>query len=87
MTEHDVEEMSAVTGSQHMDRLGGGSVASLNDPKRPNSIMSIPSKDSKAENLNDILALCEELKFLIKEGEWNNIPAPVRATCEGIIDF
>ena len=49
--------------------------------------MSIPSQNSKAENLNDILVLCEELKSLIIGEEWHNIPAPVRATCEGIIDF
>ena len=69
-------------GGSEMDSPGG-------DKKdaRANSIMSIPSRDSGAENLQDILALCEELNFVIKDGEWHNIPAPVRRTCEVIIDF
>lgn len=33
------------------------------------------------------MALMEEVRMLIKEEDWHNIPAPIRTTCEGIINF
>ena len=34
-----------------------------------------------------MMNLIEEMKALIKDEQWHNIPIPVRVTCEGIMAF
>ena len=37
--------------------------------------------------MNEMMCLLDDVKLLIKDGDWHNIPAPIRHTCEGIINF
>ena len=37
--------------------------------------------------MNEMMNLIEEMKALIKDEQWHNIPIPVRVTCEGIMAF
>ena len=54
---------------------------------RTQSVMSHESKNSRADQMNDMLGYLDEVNLLIKDEEWYNIPAPIRKTCEGIIGF
>lgn len=79
--------------SRQMDQRGSFAIPEEgeNDSTHKNeraSMMTIRSKDSQGvEQQNEMLAHLADMHELIKEDEWFNIPAPIRRTCEGIIDF
>ena len=37
--------------------------------------------------MNEMMNHIEDMKQLIKEDEWHNIPVPVKTCCEGIMAF
>ena len=45
------------------------------------------SQNSRLEQTTELMGYLDEAHGLIKEEEWYNIPAPVRDTCTGIINF
>ena len=45
------------------------------------------SVNSRTEQMNEMMNHIDEMKKLIKDEEWYNIPVPIRITCEGIMEF
>ena len=54
-----------------------------------NSILSDGSRGSNDRNIlmRDVNNYIDELNALINEDDWHNIPAPIKSTCDGIINL
>ena len=59
----------------------------IDDAKGRESIMTVHSQYSKNDLMTETIHAAQDLSLLIKDEDWHNIPAPIRDTCEGLVNF